>query len=322
MLHLITKYRDSNEPHLFLPGIFNSQGCEHTFRHFRSMSTANWTKINFSLYELLHMIGRVELKSEIENSKLSGLVNFPRLKKTEKHKIFDLPSNKEIETVMENAYEAALLDARRVEMTVNANIKKCEIVRGNIHYADQPERNVESDSEEKDFMIDCRYFQEYTDEASKRYSDINENSPFVHIIDEDGSTKVIKKSAIVWLLSEEKGKLSSDRLKRVQARRENESNGPKRLYVPPTISNDRVMGDGIFISNEIKVGQWCLFHKNGAEKMFKNIIVGNILSFKYLSGTHVVRVPAFTRSQYITSNVARPGSHPAYYMYCVSYAKC
>lgn len=61
MLHLITKFRNANEPQLFLPGIFNSQGCEHTFRHFRTMATANWTKINFNLYELLHMIGRVEL---------------------------------------------------------------------------------------------------------------------------------------------------------------------------------------------------------------------------------------------------------------------
>lgn len=65
------------------------------------MATANWTKINFNLYELLHMIDRVELKSEIENSKLSGLINFPRLHKPERHKMFDLPSNEEIEKVLE-----------------------------------------------------------------------------------------------------------------------------------------------------------------------------------------------------------------------------
>lgn len=32
LLHLIVKYRESNEQQLFLPGLFNSQGCESTTR--------------------------------------------------------------------------------------------------------------------------------------------------------------------------------------------------------------------------------------------------------------------------------------------------
>lgn len=61
MLHLITKFRDTGQQHLFLPHIFNSQHCESTFRQFRSMTTANWTKINFSMLELLNMINRIEM---------------------------------------------------------------------------------------------------------------------------------------------------------------------------------------------------------------------------------------------------------------------
>lgn len=57
MLHLITKFRDENTPHLFLPSIFNSQGCEQFFRHLRSMSTANWTKIN--LENISDFIGNI-----------------------------------------------------------------------------------------------------------------------------------------------------------------------------------------------------------------------------------------------------------------------
>lgn len=60
---------------------------------------------------------------------------------------------------------------------------------------------------------------------------------------EDGSSSIIKKSAVVWLLSESKGKLSNDRLKRVQARKENESNGPKRIYKPPSIIKSAQMGE-------------------------------------------------------------------------------
>lgn len=41
LLHLITKLRDSGEPHLFLISLFSSQGCEALFRQFRSMSSVH-----------------------------------------------------------------------------------------------------------------------------------------------------------------------------------------------------------------------------------------------------------------------------------------
>lgn len=49
LIHLITKFRDENTPELFLPSLFHSQACEQTFRQLRSMTTINWTRINFSL---------------------------------------------------------------------------------------------------------------------------------------------------------------------------------------------------------------------------------------------------------------------------------
>lgn len=39
--------------------------------------------------------------------------------------------------------------------------------------------------------------------------------PFIEIQNEDGTTTKIRKSTFVWLLTESKGKLSSDRLKRL-----------------------------------------------------------------------------------------------------------
>lgn len=287
MLHLITKFRNEGNPNLFLPGIFNSQGCEHTFRHFRAMSTANYTKINFTLYELLHMIGRVELKNEIENSKLTNSINFPRLHKPEKHTIFALPSNEEIKKVLEKAHEAALLDATKFGMTINTDIRSCELVRGNIHYQQQSNTSSADEKENDilgDLIVDYTCFRDYS-ESTKHSSEIGENlgenGPFVHVINEDCSSRIIKKSAIVWLLTESKGKLSSDRLKRVQSRKEDESNGPKRIYLPPKISNDIEMGD-IFKLSEIKVGEWCIFFKG--EARYQNLIAGNVLSFKYLTG--------------------------------------
>lgn len=286
MLHLISKLRESNDSDLFLPGIFNSQGCESTFRHFRTMSTANYTKINFTLHELLHMVGRVELKSEIEHSKLHCLVNFPRLKKPEKHKFFTMPSNIEIQNILEKSYEAALLDAAKVEMDINSNIRSCELIRGNIHCQKQQLKESIAIEEEEDFILDCSYFRDFSCQTSMNSTGINENTPFVEIMDQDGSSSIIKKSAIVWLLSESKGKLSSDRLKRVQARKEDESNGPKRVYKPPSFSNNIKMGNLSKLS-EIKVGDWCIFKtrcENLSEDPSADLIIGNILAFKYSTG--------------------------------------
>lgn len=58
------KFRDTHRPDLFLPTLFQSQACEQTFRQLRSMTSINWTKINFSL-EVIQQIGRIELQNNI-----------------------------------------------------------------------------------------------------------------------------------------------------------------------------------------------------------------------------------------------------------------
>lgn len=65
----IVKLRDGQKSQMFQPNRFSSQPCEHKFRHMRAMGTANFTKINFTLYEMLHMISRVELMQNIAYSK-------------------------------------------------------------------------------------------------------------------------------------------------------------------------------------------------------------------------------------------------------------
>lgn len=136
LLHLITKFRESERDDLFVPTIFNSQGCEQTFRQFRSMSTVNWTKINFSLSELLHMIGRIELQNEISYFKLSNIALLPRLHNRNKHfKTFTLPSNVQIKEILNQALQAALLNANRFGMNVNANeVLLCKLIKGNISF--------------------------------------------------------------------------------------------------------------------------------------------------------------------------------------------
>lgn len=45
---------------------------------------------------------------------------------------------------------------------------------------------------------------------------LDENAPFTYVVDSTGKSKVVRKSAICYVLSKDKHKLSSDRLQRVQ----------------------------------------------------------------------------------------------------------
>lgn len=57
LIQLIIIVRESNNAEHFLPTLYNSQTCEEFFRRIRAMSTANWTRINMSVLEVLHLIG-------------------------------------------------------------------------------------------------------------------------------------------------------------------------------------------------------------------------------------------------------------------------
>lgn len=105
MLELLQICRQNNTHHSFRLPLFNSQTCEKTFRLLRSMGTVNFTKINFSLYEIFHMIGRVELQHYIAYFELSDdNVCFPKNhKRGEKTKLHDLPSEPEVEHALHEA---------------------------------------------------------------------------------------------------------------------------------------------------------------------------------------------------------------------------
>lgn len=71
LIDLVRKFRDRGTPELFLPSLFDSQACERFFRLFRSMGSTQFTKINFSLLELIYMIGRVDVQTDISYCKLN-----------------------------------------------------------------------------------------------------------------------------------------------------------------------------------------------------------------------------------------------------------
>lgn len=113
LVNLIRKFRDTQQPQLFMPWLCSSQPCEDFFRRTRSLTSTNSTVTNFSILELVHRIRRIDFIGEsFEN--LKETVNFPKMQKlyrqsTEKPNITHvMPEDDAIERTVQEAYESAL----------------------------------------------------------------------------------------------------------------------------------------------------------------------------------------------------------------------
>lgn len=221
MINLIQKFRDENTPELFLPTIFDSQTCEKTFRLLRSMGTINFTRINFSIYDLLHMIGRVEVQNSIAYVKLADKnVSFPPShKRAEKTQIYALPTDEEIDSTLQRAKQSAIEDAHRFGLTTeNIDIDSYKFVSGVETSEDEIEDITEDDFTNNDIELNDpdNDFTIYEDDEQTDVESLDEKSPFTIVTDEDGKESIVKKSCLVWMLTEPSVGLSKDRLRRVQ----------------------------------------------------------------------------------------------------------
>lgn len=120
----------SEHPEIFHPNIFDSQPCERTFRQLRSMGTMNYTKINFGVMELLHMIEKIELQNDIVHFKLANIIDFPRDKIAESTEtpVSYLPSKQEIVHSISRAFQDAIQTAKEFELSfVPSDIRKCPL---------------------------------------------------------------------------------------------------------------------------------------------------------------------------------------------------
>lgn len=116
LLKFLVLTREMGKPELFLPFLANSQVCEELFRHFRSMSSTDYTTINFDILELLHRVRRTEKIEEIKNKIDISVHNFETgsLKKRKKEKDdfvpTTLPSNETIKSLVDRALQEVLHD--------------------------------------------------------------------------------------------------------------------------------------------------------------------------------------------------------------------
>lgn len=222
LLFMIRKFREETKPEQFLTSLFDSQMCENAFRQFRSMGTAEYTKINFSLYELLHMIGRIEVQNDIAYVKLADQhIHFPNKRKN-KSKCFPLPSDNELDAIISKAKEQSILDAQEFGMTGPYDIDDFQIQsRLQIKDLDIISEDSEDDENIRNENFDYDDYQINPvdgDGASLGAGNAlaDGKTAFTTVLDENGIERTIRKSSLLWMLTEPSTALSKDRLRRFQ----------------------------------------------------------------------------------------------------------
>lgn len=222
LIILLKKFRDQNHHELFLPPIFDSQTCENFFRLYRSMGTTQCTKINFSLYELIHMIGRVEVQHDIAYFKLRGTpIQIPNMR-VGKTKVFPLPADAQINEIIAKAKQEALRDATALGMNCSNHseiddyhFKEPQVFKSMLGSEDEcNDGNSDEESYAESTQEDPLNGEDMDGEAA---GELNEtHSHYVTIMDESGVERLVRKTTYLWMLTEGYDKLSNDRLKRFQ----------------------------------------------------------------------------------------------------------
>lgn len=290
LVALVVYLRNRNKPELFVPVLYNSQPCEESFRQMRSMGTINYTKINFSLLDLFHLVGRIELQKDIVYSKLSAYdISFPRNKKYITGLChFQLPSDDVIKFTMQRAKQDAIKDALSMGMNVDIDeisspqMKRTEPKSNKSNNEnDKSEMNdVDGENEDdeheliNDSLVDCSNLRDYG-----HADNTNNAGAFVTVSNKDGTMKVVRKSTLIWLLNDSNEGLSNDRLKRVQ-----NSNGKKSSS--RQLCFKRKTPQSVSTNDEIQIGEWCVFKNDNENISSSKFIIGEVLGYQYIIGNN------------------------------------
>ncbi|KAE8740531.1 hypothetical protein FOCC_FOCC013958 [Frankliniella occidentalis] len=280
LILMVRKFRDSEEPELFLPWLFSSQDCEDFFRKSRAMSPTQSTMVTFSILDLQHKTRRTDFLSQ-SFSRLKNDFEFPRLKKLYEHQdqqphiSMVLPEDYEIEELVQNSLQEALVEA--VKFKIAKPKSKFPVCPLQTDFSETEEIISEDDN---DFEIDDHTtvdghedftdFNTFQDAVNENSTDdveedllvcctgslgmrsfenvpLSPTSPFVAVSDGNGERCVIKKSSLIWLLSSGDTRISSDRLLRVQAEEVHHK------------SNKNVQKQQPFKEDNISEGRWYAF---------------------------------------------------------------
>lgn len=313
LLGLIIKLREQDKASFFQTTFFDSQECERFFRQMRSMTTMSYTMINFPLHGLLNLVQRVELQYDIIYNKLmdKGIV-FPRINIHEKTiedtaPTFNMPSNEELVDTIKKARIEAIHEISKFGISINEiDVERCEMKRRVISAkeiaTEDDDDDVDASDEEVDSDLFSSIFYNRTEPINlpthEPTSEADNHNQYIMICDQDGSEKLVRKSSLVWLLSDPVKKLSNDRLKRVQTTQsEKKEPNAKRTRNNTSSSNSEFYKK--YDETVLQIGKWGIFLLDSALQkipeffepylkfcswLLDSIVVGSILGFKYSLG--------------------------------------
>lgn len=277
LLNLVRQFRDESRPELFVTTLFDSQACERAFRQFRSMGTPNYTKVNFTIYDLLHMTRRYEVQNDIIYNKLMN-VKLPKLERSkETTKIYSLPTEDDIGQCLIRAKRMALEDASSFGIQVEpSEIDECKSKKPNKLFNDEIS-NEEEDEDDMEFE-DVDAGSDFPDEIDLEFSVSEEALPhgFLKIKDPKNPNEEMsmRKSTFVWHLTDGTKRISSDRLIRVQ-NTSTECAGESYKNHSTSLRNE------VNDIQIVKKGDWSIFKSDIDEA---KICFGLILAFKFPQG--------------------------------------
>lgn len=315
LIELILRLRNAQLPCMFLTSLFSSQPCEEFFRQMRSIGTVNYTKINFSIYELLHMISRVEMmykiiytRKEIVSPRVkfnvesvgelaaavaAGSTEEPTLESTAtstqtasvSESVLNLPSDDEIVETLTRAREDALQTVLLFGIELPwQDTYTCDVRRFTVKNMENPFDDSDLDSSsDRDSSSDEDEIITETEQSSGRFeqSSARKDVNYIEVVDKDGSTRKIRKSTFVWSLEKSRHKLSSDRTVRVQDAE------PTKKKFKMSATESGVASEDIFCSKAeiLSISDWGIFKNdsfNENSTPMDRLLIGIVSGFRYV----------------------------------------
>lgn len=234
----------NDENYSFMPHKQGSQPCEGIFRQVRSMSSTFSTVVNCSMIDIIRRIRKIQLQSDIMHD-FRGQIKFPRLECKDRQDataMHLLPDEQDIIHLIEKAKSDLIIDMSSLDIDTSKLDFKCQVqptkFHSEFHYEDIDAADSDDDDDLDEFVLNDKDVEnDDVNEAEELAKDlhtiagltgelimrdystlktkVDENGPFAVVVDSTGMEKVVRKSSICWLLSNDKYKLSSDRLQRV-----------------------------------------------------------------------------------------------------------
>lgn len=228
--------RSINRPDLLMPIVYSSQPCESFYRQIRSFTSTYSTVANCSVKEILERISKIQLQNDISSNE-NLIFKFPKKLNSKNtgspHNVEQpLPSENEIFETIERAKKMAIGDSIKIGL-LDSKETDISLKCGVFPYAPTVVSPQDGTHMQSNKIESALALSRLRSVSLKNYSDafknkeVSECSIYTEVF--GGSKRIIiKKTSLCWLLRKNEGKLSSDRLKRVQASARYHSNYGKK----------------------------------------------------------------------------------------------